>query len=75
MTLIMVLFWVLVIAGAVALARYIGRRRQEPNPQPPVGEQRWGGRRAEDLLAQRFASGDIEEDEYGRRLALLRESR
>nr|WP_240800391.1 MULTISPECIES: hypothetical protein [Streptomyces]MCY0982417.1 hypothetical protein [Streptomyces tirandamycinicus] len=75
MTLVMVLFWVLVIAGAVALARYIGRHRQEPSPQPPVGEQRWGGGRAEDLLAERFARGDIDEDEYRRRLALLRESR
>ncbi|MEU2159200.1 hypothetical protein ABZ532_30030 [Streptomyces sp. NPDC019396] len=77
MAMFMVLFWALVIGGIVALVRYLGgahHDRQSARPVSP-GEQGWGGRRAEDLLAERFARGEIEEDEYKRRLALLREHR
>ncbi|MEV7960483.1 SHOCT domain-containing protein, partial [Streptomyces sp. NPDC088141] len=42
---------------------------------PPTGEAAWGSRRAEDLLAERFARGEIDEDEYERRLTVLREQR
>ncbi|MEU6808130.1 SHOCT domain-containing protein [Streptomyces sp. NPDC046831] len=42
---------------------------------PPSGEGGWQGRRAENLLAERFARGEIDDDEYRRRLALLREHR
>nr|WP_076971309.1 SHOCT domain-containing protein [Streptomyces sparsogenes] len=48
--------------------------RQSGRP-PSSGEPGWGSRRAEDLLAERFARGEIDEDEYKRRLALLREHR
>ena len=34
-----------------------------------------GPNRAEDLLAERFARGEIDEDEFRRRMALLREHR
>lgn len=65
MTISMVLFWGAVIVGIVALVRYVGRGEQQapapPSPQVP-----------ERLLAERFARGEIDEDEYQRRLAALR---
>jgi putative membrane protein len=65
----MMLFWVAVICGVVALIRNTG-----------WGGQRWGGQRGgespepavpERLLAERFARGDIDEEEYLQRLATL----
>ncbi|MGW7367274.1 SHOCT domain-containing protein [Streptomyces sp. NPDC054841] len=75
MTMVMVLLWTLVIVGIVALVHYLtgAHRGHQPGPPPPSSERGWGGRRAEDLLAERFARGEIDEDEYRRRLALLRE--
>ncbi|MFD9600926.1 SHOCT domain-containing protein [Streptomyces sp. NPDC059970] len=77
MTVVMVLFLALVITGIVALVHYLtsAHRGHRPGSAPPSGEYGWGGRRAEDLLAERFARGEIDEDEYKRRLALLREQR
>ncbi|MEV6165671.1 SHOCT domain-containing protein [Streptomyces sp. NPDC052052] len=77
MTMFMVLFWALVIAGIVALVRYLSTSHHDrrPGQSPSSGEPRWGSSRAEDLLAERFARGEIDEDEYRRRLALLREHR
>ncbi|MEU9759182.1 SHOCT domain-containing protein [Streptomyces sp. NPDC047985] len=75
MAVIMVVFWSLLIAGIVALTRYLGGGRGNRSG-PPSGEAGWGGgRRAEDLLAERFARGEIDEDEYRRRLTVLREQR
>ncbi|MEU9794393.1 hypothetical protein AB0E27_27875 [Streptomyces sparsogenes] len=77
MAVFMVLFWALVIFGIVALVRYFsGSPHDRPSGRhPSSGEPGWGSRRAEDLLAERFARGEIDEDEYKRRLALLREHR
>jgi putative membrane protein len=77
MAVIMVFFWALVIAGIVALVHYLtSARHGHQSGQPPSpGEPGAGSRRAEDLLAERFARGEIDEDEYKRRLALLREHR
>ena len=65
----MVLFWgVLVLAIAVAV-RYVGRKRDEsispppPPPPPPTAEQ---------VLAERFARGEIGTEEYRQRLDTLR---
>ncbi|MGW5479148.1 SHOCT domain-containing protein [Streptomyces sp. NPDC004008] len=77
--LMMVLFWGLVTAGVIALVHYIrgGHHASQPGAPGQPGERGWGhGQgRAEDLLAERFARGEIDEDEYKRRLALLREHR
>lgn len=77
MTVFMVLFWAVLILALVALVRYLTgtRHHQQPGPTPPSGEGGWQGRGAENLLAERFARGEIDEDEYKRRLALLREHR
>jgi putative membrane protein len=61
----MVLFWGAVIYGVVALARYA--RRDIPQgrvPAEPPSPER--------LLAERFARGEIDEDEYHQRLTSLR---
>ncbi|MFF7408834.1 SHOCT domain-containing protein [Streptomyces lydicus] len=77
MAMIMVLFWALVIAGVVALVRYLtsGHNGHPGGPPPSSGEAGGVGRRAEDLLAERFARGEIDKDEYKRRITLLREHR
>ncbi|MEU0836271.1 SHOCT domain-containing protein [Streptomyces sp. NPDC056231] len=75
MAVIMVVFWSLVIVGVVALIHYLTRTRRSYQPGPRPDEAAWGSRRAEDLLAERFARGEIDEDEYKRRLTVLREQR
>ncbi|WP_235022818.1 SHOCT domain-containing protein [Amycolatopsis alkalitolerans] len=60
MTISSVLFWALLIAGLVVLVRYLGRRT---HPEPKTPEQ---------LLAERFARGEIGEEEYRRGLEALR---
>jgi putative membrane protein len=63
---VLLLLGVLVL-GLVLLARRVRRPSQRSYP-PPV-------RSAEQLLAERFARGEIDEDEYRRRLAVLNETR
>jgi len=66
MTVTMVIFWGLLIVGIVALVRYLSRGGQPtgaPPAQRPTPDQ---------VLAERFARGEIDEDEYGRRLDALR---
>jgi putative membrane protein len=63
MTVSMVLFWGLIIVAIVALVRYLARTGR--------GEQGVGA--AEEILAERFARGDIDEEEYRRRLQALSE--
>jgi putative membrane protein len=57
-----VVFWGLVIVGIVMLVRYFGRSGQ-PTTAAPTPEQ---------LLAERFARGEIDESEYDARLGTLR---
>jgi putative membrane protein len=59
MTVGSVMFWALVIAGGVVLVRYLGARPSDRRLTP------------EQLLAERFARGEIGEDEYQRRLSIL----
>jgi putative membrane protein len=54
-------FWLLRIVGIALLIRHLGRvDRPGPRPTP------------ERLLAERFARGEIDEEEYRRRLEALR---
>ena len=56
------LFWVLIIAGLF----YVFRRRPYHWHEHDSGES---------VLAERYAKGEISEEEYRQRLAVLRESR
>jgi len=68
----MVLFWGLLIVAVVAAVRYLGRGRQERfPPEPPAPAPRPAG--AEQVLAERFARGEIDADEYRQRLDILHE--
>lgn len=70
MTVLMMLFWAAVITAVVlAIGHLAGPRHTSAHPPGP------GPARAEDLLAERFARGEIDEDEYRRRMTLLREHR
>ncbi|MGK8507190.1 SHOCT domain-containing protein [Nocardia asiatica] len=66
MTVGMVVFWVLVIAGVVLTVRYLAQ------PSAPVGDAPIVRPSAEQVLAERFARGAIDADEYHHRLATLR---
>ena len=58
-----VLFWGLLIMGIVLLVRYLGRTQAMAGGTARTPEQ---------ILAERFARGEIDEDEYHRRLDTLR---
>ena len=68
----MVVFWAVVITLVILAVRYFTADRSgaggTTRPAP-------GPNRAEDLLAERFARGEIDEDEFRQRMALLREHR
>jgi len=56
------ILWFLVIVGGIVTAVVLSRRNREA-----------AGRRAgETVLAQRYAAGEIDEEEYAARLAVLR---
>ncbi len=57
----MVAFWGLLITGIVLLVRYMGRSGEPPPTRTP-----------EQLLAERFARGEIDDAEYHNRLNALR---
>lgn len=79
-----VIFWGLIIWGITALWGWARRNRQGPGHWTDAGP--WGGswgpwgggagpRRDDDpeqILARRFAAGEIDEEEYHRRLEALR---
>ncbi|MEU8524089.1 MULTISPECIES: SHOCT domain-containing protein [Streptomyces] len=61
----MVLFWGLLITVAVMLFRTWGRAEERPSgPRSPTS--------AEQILGERLARGEIDEEEYRRRLSALR---
>lgn len=67
----MILFWGLIIAGIVALVRYLGGTRHHTGRPDASGP----SPRPEEILAERLARGEIDTDEYKQRLELLRERR
>ncbi len=66
----MIVFWGLIIAGGIALVRYTGSSRDRRESAESGGR---GG--PEQVLADRFARGEIDEDEYRTRRLLLGEGR
>ncbi len=65
-----IVFWALVVTAVVLLARYLLSLSQRP-----AGTTRAGGAgNAEQVLAERYARGEIDDDEYQRRLGLLRQN-
>jgi putative membrane protein len=70
MTLAMIVFWALLITALVALVRYLvsSSRGTGVTSLPGPGS-------AEDVLAQRYAHGEIDDDEYQRRLGVIRQNR
>jgi putative membrane protein len=69
MTLVMVVFWSLVITAIVLAIRYL-TGGGDPNQVSPSS-----ARAAEDVLAERFARGEIDDDEYRQRMTTLRAHR
>jgi putative membrane protein len=64
----MVLFWTVLVLAIAAAVSYLDRKRREsfpPPPPPPTAEQ---------VLAERFARGEIDADEYRQRLDMLRQA-
>ncbi|NXY95720.1 SHOCT domain-containing protein [Streptomyces sp. BR123] len=75
MSLTALVFWALIIAAAVLVARSFKRdgaaaqgaaAHAAPAPRAASAEG------AETLLAERYAKGEIDDEEYARRLAVLR---
>ncbi len=63
----MVIFWTVLITGFVLLVRYAA---QGGGPTPPPAAPH--GPTPEQILATRFAHGEIDQAEYQERLAVLR---
>ena len=68
MTIAMVLFWALIITAVVLIVRYLVSQRL-------TGTSAVSARTPEEVLAERYARGEIDDDEYQRRLALLHQNR
>ncbi len=64
MTVSSLLFLALVFAGIVVVVRSVGRDAERGRPVMPAPT-------PQQTLAERFARGDIDEDEYTRRLQVL----
>jgi putative membrane protein len=64
-TIAMLAIWALVITAIVLAARYLISLWSASRTALPT--------QAEDLIAQRYARGEIDDDEYRRRTALLRQ--
>ncbi|MER7393935.1 SHOCT domain-containing protein [Streptomyces sp. NPDC000151] len=62
---VQVLFWGMLIVGVAFLVRHLARSRPG-NQAPPVHQA------PEQVLAERFARGEMDEEEYRRRLSTLR---
>jgi putative membrane protein len=70
MTVGMVLFWALVITAVVLAIRYLAGPR-DTAASPPGSAQK----RPEEVLAERFARGEINDEDYRQRLTVLGQHR
>ncbi|MGD9620783.1 MAG: SHOCT domain-containing protein [Mycolicibacterium sp.] len=68
MGVLMILFVVALVTALVLAIRYLTVPQRVPGPSAGNTEDR-----SERLLAERFARGEIDEDEYRRRMTVLRE--
>ena len=66
-----VVFWGLLILGAVAVIRYTGLGRARSSSTTESSTRSITESSPQQILAQRFARGEINEDEYQRRLHIL----
>jgi putative membrane protein len=71
MSLMMVAFWGALIAVAVWAIRTFSTEK----PRPSAGVPSAATDHAAEVLAERFARGEIEEDEFARRRAVLHQTR
>jgi putative membrane protein len=70
----MILFWGVLIVAMAAAVRHLGRDRHERLPAgPPAPPSR--PPTAEEVLAERYARGEIDADEYRQHLETLRQDR
>lgn len=69
LTVAMLVFWVLLLTAVVLAVRYL-LSSYGTGSAPPAGPSR-----AENLLAERFARGELDDDEYQRKLTLLHQHR
>ncbi|MCX5193119.1 MULTISPECIES: SHOCT domain-containing protein [unclassified Streptomyces] len=70
MSLTTLIFWTLIVAATVLVVRALRRDGADGRTAPAPYSASDSG--AERLLAERFARGEIDEEEYTRRLAVLR---
>lgn len=68
MAVAMVIFWAIVVFGVVALVRYLGHGHDTPSG-PTSGPTS----APEAILRERFARGEIDEEQFKRTLGTLRE--
>jgi putative membrane protein len=68
----MLLFWALVVAGMVWLVHYIGNRQATGEPGVPLNEPTGAAPpSARDILDERYARGEISDEEYRTRRDIL----
>ncbi|ARZ66716.1 hypothetical protein SMD11_1052 [Streptomyces albireticuli] len=70
----MILFWGLIITVAVLLFRSLARPAVPPGGEHTSWHKGPAPGSPEQILAERYARGEIDEEEYQRRLATLRGS-
>jgi putative membrane protein len=65
----MVIFWVVFVVGVVVVVRHYLHARPSASPASSLSP----GDAAVSVLKERFAKGEVSEEEYTRRLKFLRE--
>lgn len=69
MGILMIVFWGLVIWGIIALVRYVNAPGPKASSQTGI---HGATTSSDEILATRFAQGEIDAEEYNSRLAILR---